>query len=82
MTLNLIGFGGVSLLLMAYALLQFDRLHYRDLRYLLLNLVGSIGILISLLHSFDLASFVIEVTWAAISLFGILKALRNESASS
>jgi hypothetical protein len=37
------------------------------------NTLGAIMILVSLLYAWNLASFVMEVIWFSISLFGMIK---------
>lgn len=71
-----VGIGGVLLVLVAYALLQSGRLQPRDAAYSWLNLAGSLAILVSLYYAFNLSSFVIQVAWIAISIFGLVRAAR------
>ena len=71
---NIIGIIGVVLVLLAYLLLQIDRLQQDSVLFSLLNLVGSFLILISLYFTWNLASGVIEAAWFLISLFGLVKA--------
>lgn len=75
-----VGLIGVFLILVAYFLLQVEKLSSDDLRYPILNLCGALLILISLTHTFNLASFVIEICWVAISIYGVVKILRRRSA--
>ena len=81
---DLLGNVGVVLLIIAYLLLQLDKLSSNGLAYSLLNLIGAILIIISLLVNFNLSAFIIEVFWVLISLVGIyryfrLKALRSQT---
>jgi hypothetical protein len=68
---DIVGLAGVALVLLAFYLLQSERISHRDIRYLMLNFTGSAGILFSLVFEFNLASFVIETAWVAISALGI-----------
>ena len=68
-----VGLTGVVCILLAYFLLQLERLKGDGLGYLTLNLIGAVLLLISLMVTFNLASFVIEICWLAISLFGLSK---------
>ncbi|MEE4209990.1 MAG: hypothetical protein V2I43_12045 [Parvularcula sp.] len=72
---DFLGLIGVGFVLLAYFLLQAGRLEAQDLRYPLINLAGASLILISLFRTFNLASFVIEIVWIAISLYGIARIL-------
>jgi hypothetical protein len=42
----------------------------------LLNTLGAVFILISLLYDWNLASFVMEVIWLTLSLYGTIKGYR------
>ncbi len=72
---NAIGITGVSLILLAYLLLQLDRLDQNSVFYSLINLLGSGFILISLIYAWNLSSVVIEIAWFVISFFGLSKAI-------
>ncbi|MEO1039725.1 MAG: hypothetical protein AAFX09_09275 [Pseudomonadota bacterium] len=72
---DFVGLTGVACILAAFALLQLEILNGDSLRYLALNAVGAVLLLISLMVTFNLASFVIEICWLAISVFGIAKVL-------
>lgn len=74
---DLLGLIGVALILLTYLLLQLEKVSARDWRYSAMNAVGAVLILISLVFSFNLASFVIEIAWLGISLFGLFKAWRT-----
>ena len=72
---NVIGIIGVIFVLLAYFLLQVDKLKQDSLAYSSMNLAGSVLILISLFFTWNLASGVIEIAWLLISLFGVGKAI-------
>ncbi|MBP9887713.1 MAG: hypothetical protein KBF93_15540 [Leptospiraceae bacterium] len=72
------GIIGVILILVSYILLQTDRINSSSLLYSLINLLGAILILFSLYYSWNLASFIIEIFWILISLYGIWKNLRGK----
>ncbi|MEM1380468.1 MAG: hypothetical protein AAGH41_07585 [Pseudomonadota bacterium] len=75
MLYDITGIVGVLFVLAAYFLLQSGRIKSDELRYPMINLIGAVLILVSLTNTFNLASFVIEVAWIAISVFGIVKIL-------
>ncbi len=74
---DIIGMLGTALVVLAYYLLQLERVHSRSLAYNLMNLVGAICLLVSLCFTFNLASFVIEVFWIGASLIGLWKLYRG-----
>jgi hypothetical protein len=70
---DLAGFVGVLLIVIAYLLLQLDKLPSSSLSFSLLNAVGSLLIILSLVFKFNLSAFLIEVFWFLISLIGLSK---------
>ena len=68
---DLAGFLGVLLIVVAYLLLQLDKLPSSALSYSLLNAVGALLIIVSLLFKFNFSAFLIEVFWFLISLLGL-----------
>lgn len=81
MMFDVIGILGVILILTAYFLVQTGGLSADELKFPVINLIGASLILVSLLHTFNLASFVIEVAWILISLFGIWRIWRRRRES-
>ena len=77
------GFGavGVVLVLGTYLLLQLERLDARHMTYALLNALGSLFILVSLVYNFNLSAFAIEAAWLVISVFGMVMAYRRSAGS-
>ena len=74
---DFLGTVGVALMIVAYLLLQLDRLDSKTLTYSLLNAIGASLVVVSLLFKFNPAAFIVEVFWILISLFGIIRALRT-----
>jgi len=74
---DVVGNVGVFCLLLAYLLLQLEKISSRQLRYNALNLLGSFLILVSLTVDFNFSSVLIEIFWFLISLIGIVKYLRT-----
>ncbi len=72
---NIIGVVGVFLVLLAYMLLQLEKMKAGWISYSLLNTLGSALILVSLYFYWNLASGVIEIAWLIISLYGLIKSL-------
>ena len=67
-----IGFFGMIFIIVAYLLLQTNRSTIQSLQYQLLNLIGAILLLISLFVHFNLGSFIIEIFWIIITIYGII----------
>lgn len=74
---DFIGNIGVFLILLSYTLLQLEKLQSTQLIYSVLNTLGAVLVLYSLTFTFNLSSFIIEVFWLIISIFGVIKALRK-----
>ena len=68
---DIVGLIGVTLLIITYAMLQFDRIDPKGFWYSFNNMVVAILVTVSLLYSFNLASMVIEVFWFGLSVYGI-----------
>jgi predicted membrane protein len=66
---------GVLLVLLAYAGIHFDWFDPKRLAALLMNLFGSVLILVSMIRAFNLAAFLMEAAWAAMALYGLVKLL-------
>ena len=66
---------GVLLVLGCYLFIQIDRMDIRAIPYSVLNGLGALLIMVSLYFDFNLSSFIIELAWLAISLFGICRRL-------
>lgn len=67
-----IGFFGMIFIVVAYLLLQTNKYTISSMPYQLLNLLGAILLLISLFVHFNLGSFIIEVFWIIITIYGII----------
>lgn len=82
--IDFVGNVGVVVLMIAYLMLQLNRLRSDGLAYSVLNAAGACLIVLSLLVNFNLSAFIMEVFWVLISLVGIyryfrLKALRSQT---
>ncbi len=72
---DLLGVGGALIAGIAYFLNQQRWLRSEDWRFPAANLAAASLILVSLCFEWNFPSVVIEVFWAAISLWGLFKAL-------
>lgn len=70
---QIIGFVGMLFIVWAYFLLQAGKNGIDSLYYQLLNLIGAVLLLISLFVHFNLGSFIIEVFWIIITIYGMYK---------
>ncbi|PRP61351.1 hypothetical protein C7B72_22515, partial [Bacillus halotolerans] len=70
---QLIGTVGMALVVIAYFLVVSQRVTPGSLPFSVINLIGAILLLISLCIHFNLGSFIIEIFWILISLYGIVK---------
>ncbi|MCH9812601.1 MAG: hypothetical protein K0U47_01515 [Epsilonproteobacteria bacterium] len=76
---DIIGTSGVAIIVLVYFLLQIDKIDPKSLNYSLTNAIGSLIILYSLFHTWNLASVIIEIFWISISLFGVYKYYKRRS---
>lgn len=80
--IDAVGLTGTFLVVLAYYLLQLERIHSNSLSYNTINLAGAALLLFSLCFHFNLASFVIEVFWIGASLIGLWKYWRRGGVAS
>jgi hypothetical protein len=65
---DLAGFTGVVLIVIAYLLLQLNKLPSSAPAYSLLNAIGAFLVMVSLVFDFNLSAFLMEAFWFVISL--------------
>ena len=70
---DLLGNTGVVMVIGTYFALQTGRMSINDRVYSLLNAMGAILILMSLMIDFNLSSFIIEIVWFSISVYGLMR---------
>lgn len=71
------GYIGVALMLLAYLALQAHKLHGNGLVYQLMNILGALGVMLSLLFgSFNASAFFMEVAWLLIGIYGIARSAK------
>ena len=76
-----IGSFGALAVVAAYFATQMRMMNSDDLAFPVINLLGSILIVYSLVHNFNLASMLIEGFWILISIIGIIQYFRLRRAS-
>jgi hypothetical protein len=73
--IDLLGTVGVLLMVVAYLLLQLEKMSSLGVSYLSLNAVGSTLVIISLMFRFNFSAFLMEAFWLLISLYGLARSL-------
>jgi paired small multidrug resistance pump len=71
------GYIGVVLVLLAFLLLQAHKLRGNSLVYQLMNVLGAIGVIISLSFSegpINWPAFLMQLAWITIGVYGIVRA--------
>ena len=64
---------GVAIVLVAYWLLASGKLSHHDARYPWLNILGTSGILYSLLYQWNLPSIVAQILWILLSVAALIR---------
>jgi hypothetical protein len=75
---DLAGILGAAIAILAYFATQKNWLTAQDWRFPAANLLAAILILASLVADWNLASFIIEAFWLAISIYGVSKSLFHQ----
>ncbi len=70
------GWYGVVVILLAYTLNSFSIMNSDSLTYQLLNLSGALGIMVEAASKKDKQPVVLNVVWAAVALIAIINILR------
>lgn len=76
---DIIGYFGSITVVALYYLSLTGGINTRGLRYPLVNLVGCFLIMVSLVYSFNPASFAIEIFWSTVSIIGIARYFSRRS---
>ena len=79
---DLLGAIGSLMIIAAFFFLQVEKLKSDTLSYSLLNGVGALLVIVSLLYSFNLAAFILEVFWLFISFMGLKRQWHKRKQSS
>lgn len=77
---TIIGLAGVFIVLVAYWLLASGRMSNDDWRYPAINIIGTLGIVVSLLENWNPASMVAQLVWIAISIVGLMRIAKKRGA--
>jgi hypothetical protein len=71
------GWAGAGVVLVAYALLMSGRVSARDLLFVWLNLVGSVGLVLNGVEHAAWPSATLNIVWLVIGVFGFLRGPRR-----
>ena len=74
---EIVGWAGAGLILLAYLLLSAGKLQPRSNAYQGMNLIGSIGFVINSGWNHAVPSAALNVVWAAIALFALVRMART-----
>jgi len=74
--IDLVGNVGVVIIVVAYLMLQLEKIKSTDLSYSVMNALGASLIVASLIVDFNLSALLMEVFWVLISFIGIGRHLR------
>jgi hypothetical protein len=81
MTLTtMIGLLGVVGVLVAYGLMTLGKWRADSARYQALNVIGTAGILVSLIDQWNVAAFVANVAWIAIGVLSLVRIYKRQKA--
>lgn len=72
---DIVGLAGASSYLLAYGLLQLRLLTIEDWRYTLLNILGGMALIYSLMWNFNLGSLISQVAWLVFTIIGYVRVL-------
>ena len=70
---DILGNLGVSFIVGTYILLQMERMSGVSFTYSILNALGALFVIISLLHNFNLSGIIVQSFWMGISVIGIIR---------
>lgn len=70
---DILGVTGSLIIIVAYFATQQGWVHASDWRFPFANLIGAALILVSLMVAWNLAAFVMEIFWLAISIYGLAR---------
>lgn len=75
---NIVGLIGSAVLVVAFAYSNLSKA-MNLLLFNLLNLAGAVALIVSLSVHFNVASMTLEIVWAAIAIFGMVRALTTRA---
>ena len=73
---DLVGLTGIALSIGCYARVQWQRDYAKNLSYSILNFMSAALLGVSILHNWNLSSFIGNAFWMLISIYGIYRCLK------
>jgi hypothetical protein len=70
--IDVLGWTGAVLILTAYALISFKKVEGNSVKYQLLNIIGSIFLVINTYYYGAIPSTLVNIVWAIIAVFALL----------
>lgn len=74
-----IGLLGVATVLVAYGMMTAGKWSAGSARYQWLNVIGTAGILVSLIGAWNLPAFIANSAWIAIGILSLVRVYRRKS---
>ena len=78
--INIIGWAGVTLLVIAYWMVSTKRTRGNSILYQMLNIIGASLLIINSFYFGAFPSVGVNVVWVGIALFTLIKAIKNSKA--
>ena len=70
---DIVGLVGIVMIVGSYFLLQTGRIRSDNLKYPVLNGLGALCVLYSIVFAFNLSAFLVETFWVIINVIGIVR---------
>ncbi len=77
--MEVVGVAGFVVYIFSFKLVQAEKLDGNGVAYALMNVVAASFVLVSLASAFNLASFLIQISFISIGLYGVVKKLRKNA---
>ncbi len=74
---QIVGWVGTLLVVLAYFLVSNNKISAESKKYQLMNLFGAIGIGFNVFYQQAWPAFTLQIIWAIIAIFSIIKSLRK-----
>lgn len=78
--INIIGWAGVALLIIAYWLVSTKRYQGNSILYQMLNIIGAFLLIINSFYFGAYPSVGVNIVWVGIALFTLIKVVKNAKA--